>query len=60
MRNTRKNVPWKGWKNEKPGYHQKTTMRKRCGQKCFLHLSSLKTLKVTLPFNSKIAEFSAI
>ena len=36
MRNTRKNVPWKGWKNEKPGYHQKTMMRKRCGQKCFL------------------------
>lgn len=26
----------KGWKNEKPGYHQKTMMMKRCGKKCFL------------------------
>jgi hypothetical protein len=26
----------KGWKNEKPGYHQKTIMLKRCGKKCFL------------------------
>jgi hypothetical protein len=26
----------KGWKNEKPGYHQKTVMLKRCGKKCFL------------------------
>jgi len=26
----------KGWKNEKPGYHQKTLMMKRCGKKCFL------------------------
>jgi len=36
MTQTRKNVPWKGWKNEKPGYHQKTMMRKKCGSKCFL------------------------
>jgi len=36
MRKTRKNVPWKGWKNEKPGFHQKTMMLKRCGKKCFL------------------------
>lgn len=34
--NTRKNVPWAGWKNEKPGYHQRTVMLKNCGKKCFL------------------------
>jgi len=26
----------KGWEKEKPGYHQKTVMLKRCGKKCFL------------------------
>lgn len=26
----------KGWKNEKPGYHQKTVMLNKCGRKCFL------------------------
>ena len=36
MRKTRKNVPWKGWKEEKPGYHQRTVMLKKCGKKCFL------------------------
>ena len=33
---TRKNVPWRGWSKEKPGVHQKTTMLKNCGIKCFL------------------------
>jgi hypothetical protein len=33
---TRKRVPWAGWKNEKPGYHQRTVMLKKCGKKCFL------------------------
>jgi len=33
---TRKNTPWSGWKREKPGYHQKTVMLKKCGKKCFL------------------------
>jgi hypothetical protein len=33
---TRKNVPWKGWKNEKPSIHQRTVMLKKCGKKCFL------------------------
>jgi hypothetical protein len=33
---TRKHVPWRGWKNEKPGFHQKSVMMKTCGQKCFL------------------------
>jgi hypothetical protein len=40
MSKTRKNlgrgVATRGWKNEKPGYHQKTVMLKRCGKKCFL------------------------
>jgi hypothetical protein len=26
----------RGWKKEKPGYHQKTVMLQRCGRKCFL------------------------
>jgi hypothetical protein len=26
----------RGWKKEKPGFHQKTVMLKRCGKKCFL------------------------
>ena len=24
------------WKSEKPGYHQKTVMLRKCGKKCFL------------------------
>ena len=32
---TKKNVT-RGWKNLKPGYHQKTVMLKKCGKKCFL------------------------
>lgn len=26
----------RGWKKQKPGYHQRTIMFKRCGKKCFL------------------------
>jgi len=26
----------RGWKIQKPGYHQRTVMLKRCGKKCFL------------------------
>jgi hypothetical protein len=36
MSKTRRNSPTRGWKKEKPGYHQKTLMLKRCGKKCFL------------------------
>ena len=40
MNYTRKNrgrgVATRGWKSEKPGYHQKTMMMKKCGKKCFL------------------------
>jgi len=39
MTKTRKNhsgIATKGWKSQKPGYHQKTIMLKKCGKKCFL------------------------
>ena len=40
MSKTRKNVgagvATRGWKNEKPGYHQKTVMLQKCGRKFFL------------------------
>lgn len=36
MTKTRKRVPWAGWKNEKPSYHQRTVMSQKCGKKCFL------------------------
>jgi hypothetical protein len=36
MTKTLKKSPVRGWKREKPGFHQKTMMRKNCGQKCFL------------------------
>jgi hypothetical protein len=26
----------RGWKKEKPGFHEKTLMLRRCGKKCFL------------------------
>ena len=26
----------RGWKRQKPGYHQRTVMLKKCGKKCFL------------------------
>ena len=29
-------VATRGWKKEKPGYHQKSVMLKKCGKKCFL------------------------
>jgi len=28
--------PWKGWKNEQPGLHERTVMRQKCGSRCFL------------------------
>jgi len=36
MTQIHKNLPWKGWKKEKPGYHERTVMLKKCGRKCFL------------------------
>jgi|UniRef100_A0A6C0DJ92 hypothetical protein len=35
-KNTGRGVATRGWKNEKPGFHQKTVMLKKCGKKCFL------------------------
>ena len=32
MRYTKKHL----WRTQKPGYHQKTVMLKKCGKKCFL------------------------
>jgi hypothetical protein len=26
----------RGWKKEKPGFHQRTVMLNKCGKKCFL------------------------
>jgi hypothetical protein len=34
-RNKKRNVT-RGWKKEKPGFHQRTVMLKKCGKKCFL------------------------
>lgn len=39
MVKTRKNgrgSTTRGWKYQKPGYHQRTVMLKHCGKKCFL------------------------
>jgi hypothetical protein len=39
MYKTRKNgrgSATRGWKNMKPGYHQRSVMLKKCGRKCFL------------------------
>lgn len=36
MPKTRKRNVTRGWKREKPGYHQKTVMLSKCGKKCFL------------------------
>ena len=39
MPKTRKNgrgSVTRGWKLQKPGYHQRTIMLKKCGKKCFL------------------------
>lgn len=40
MASTRKNrgrgSATRGWKSEKPGYHQRSFMMQQCGKKCFL------------------------
>lgn len=39
MGKTRKNgrgSRTRGWKSQKPGYHQRSVMLKNCGKKCFL------------------------
>ena len=39
------------WKNEKPGYHQRTVMLKRCGKKCFL--GSFRRKRASFPICKK-------
>jgi hypothetical protein len=36
MSKTRRNTPWSGWKKQRPGFHQRTIMKNKCGKKCFL------------------------
>lgn len=36
MTRTLKRNPWKGWKMDKPGFHERTTMFEKCGKRCFL------------------------
>lgn len=35
-RRNRRGSATRGWKNQKPGFHQRTVMLKKCGRKCFL------------------------
>lgn len=35
-RKNRRGSATRGWAKEKPGYHQRTMMLKKCGKKCFL------------------------
>lgn len=35
-RRTGRGSATRGWKNEKPGYHERSVMLKNCGRKCFL------------------------
>jgi hypothetical protein len=35
-KNRRQGIATRGWKNQKPGFHQKTIMLQKCGKKCFL------------------------
>ena len=59
MSYTRKNMgrgaATRGWKNEKPGFHQKTLMLRKCGKKCFLgpHKSFPICAKNTCNVNKK-------
>ena len=36
MGKTMKSSHVRGWKREKPGFHQRTVMLRKCGRKCFL------------------------
>lgn len=52
---TRKNQPWRGWKNERPNVHQRTMMQKRCGSKCFLGPISKKSFPICKKNTCKIS-----
>ena len=51
----RSNVPWKGWKIEKPSYKERGEMLTRCGRRCFLgkHKSFPICSKNTCSINRK-------
>ena len=36
LKNRGRGSATRGWKSEKPGYHQRTVMLRKCGRKCFL------------------------
>lgn len=36
LKNKGRGSATRGWKKQKPGYHQKTVMLRECGKKCFL------------------------
>jgi hypothetical protein len=36
MNSRKKRSLTRGWNKEKPSYHEKTVMLKKCGRKCFL------------------------
>ena len=36
MNHTRKNVPWRNWSKECPGFRERRFMSQKCGRKCFL------------------------
>jgi len=33
---TKTRPKWRGWKKQKPSFHQRTIMLKKCGKRCFL------------------------
>lgn len=36
MARLKPNLPWSGWKKEKPTRHERTIMKENCGSRCFL------------------------
>lgn len=36
LKRTRKRVPWAGWSKLAPSAKERTTMKHKCGKKCFL------------------------
>jgi hypothetical protein len=36
LKNKGRGSATRGWKNEKPSFHQRTIMLRKCGRKCFL------------------------
>ena len=53
-KNLGKRNPWSGWSKEKPGFHQRTFMFKKCGKKCFL--GSKKTFPICKKNTCKVSK----